>query len=73
MMSPTQPALSAAADQCSDTTLPQGVGPAIHAMQGCPIWHSQQLFADASELFIEHAGALYRLRITQANKLILTK
>lgn len=35
--------------------------------------HSQQLFGVANELLIEHAGFTYRLRITSANKLILTK
>jgi hemin uptake protein HemP len=31
------------------------------------------LFAGRSELTIRHAGQLYRLRITRAGKLILTK
>ncbi len=35
--------------------------------------HSRQLFGVANEVLIEHAGFTYRLRITQANKLILTK
>lgn len=34
---------------------------------------SQQLFKLTNEILIEHAGFTYRLRITQANKLILTK
>jgi hemin uptake protein HemP len=34
---------------------------------------SQQLFGLAREVLIEHAGFTYRLRITSANKLILTK
>ena len=34
---------------------------------------SKQLFGVANEVLIEHAGSTYRLRITQANKLILTK
>jgi hemin uptake protein HemP len=34
---------------------------------------SQQLFGRSNEVLIEHAGFTYRLRITQANKLILTK
>ncbi len=34
---------------------------------------SRQLFGVANEVLIEHAGFTYRLRITQANKLILTK
>jgi len=32
-----------------------------------------QLSAGARELLIEHAGQLYRLRLTAQNKLILTK
>jgi hemin uptake protein HemP len=35
--------------------------------------HSQHLFGVSNEVLIEHAGSTYRLRITQANKLILTK
>jgi hemin uptake protein HemP len=35
--------------------------------------HSASLLGAARELLIEHAGCTYRLRVTQANKLILTK
>ena len=34
---------------------------------------TDELFRGTQQLLIEHAGALYRLRITQNNKLILTK
>ena len=34
---------------------------------------SQVLFGAARELLIQHNGALYRLRMTRAGKLILTK
>ena len=34
---------------------------------------SEQLFAGAAELQIEHRGALYRLKQTALGKLILTK
>ena len=34
---------------------------------------SRTLFAGQREITIRHHGALYRLRITQQNKLILTK
>ncbi len=37
------------------------------------VLNSRQLFSAADEILIEHAGFIYRLRITQANKLILTK
>lgn len=33
---------------------------------------SAELFGDTREIVIEHAGRLYRLRITQNGKLILT-
>lgn len=49
----------------------------VQAASGSPsrqrVLHSQQLFGAANEVLIEHAGFTYRLRITQANKLILTK
>lgn len=34
---------------------------------------SGDLFGDAQEILIEHAGQEYRLRITRQGKLILTK
>lgn len=34
---------------------------------------SNDLFGDAREILIEHAGQEYRLRITRQGKLILTK
>jgi hemin uptake protein HemP len=34
---------------------------------------SASLFGSRRELLIEHAGSLYHLRITQNNRLILTK
>ena len=34
---------------------------------------ADELFGGRREIVIEHAGAQYRLRITRANKLILTK
>ncbi len=47
--------------------LPEGMNPAV------PEWSSLDLFKGAKELLIRHNGADYRLRITAANKLILTK
>jgi hemin uptake protein HemP len=38
-----------------------------------PEWNSRDLFKGAKEISIHHNGAEYRLRITAANKLILTK
>lgn len=42
-------------------------GPAL------PCLRSDQLFGGTREVLIEHSGTYYRLRITQSNKLILTK
>lgn len=38
-----------------------------------PEWNSIDLFKGSKEISIQHNGADYRLRITAANKLILTK
>ena len=38
-----------------------------------PCVRSDSLFGKAREILIEHGGALYRLRVTSSNKLILTK
>jgi len=38
-----------------------------------PEWTSLDLFKGSKEISILHNGAEYRLRITAANKLILTK
>jgi hemin uptake protein HemP len=37
------------------------------------VYASDELFRGVREITITHAGASYRLRITHANKLILTK
>jgi hemin uptake protein HemP len=37
------------------------------------VLHSQQIFQGQREIWIEHAGVRYRLRITRRNKLILQK
>ncbi|HEU4709581.1 MAG TPA: hemin uptake protein HemP [Methylophilaceae bacterium] len=36
-------------------------------------WDSRELFGEAKELVISHAGSEYRLRLTSQGKLILTK
>ncbi|MYM98230.1 hemin uptake protein HemP [Duganella vulcania] len=61
------------------TTLP-ATPPAIHAaaVVGAPVAvptkriTSASLMGDGREVEIEHSGRIYRLRITQLNKLILT-
>jgi hemin uptake protein HemP len=40
---------------------------------GVTQWSSKELFRGTREVLIEHFGVAYRLRITHANKLILTK
>ncbi|MFD1625268.1 hemin uptake protein HemP [Azospirillum griseum] len=44
-------------------------GPAL----SLPIVESAGLMAGSREIVIQHAGQSYRLRVTRANKLILTK
>ena len=38
-----------------------------------PIWDATILFGSAREVWIEHHGERYRLRITRRGRLILTK
>jgi hemin uptake protein HemP len=38
-----------------------------------PCMRSEELFGKQREIMIQHAGSLYRLRLTHSNKLILTK
>lgn len=38
-----------------------------------PVFRAEELFRSGKEIWIEHAGNLYRLRITRRNKLILQK
>jgi hemin uptake protein HemP len=46
--------------------------PALNGLSGCR-FDSRELFKSRQEVLIEHAGQVYRLRITRQNKLILTK
>ncbi len=38
-----------------------------------PVLDAQQIFSGRREIWIEHEGVRYRLRITRRNKLILQK
>jgi len=40
---------------------------------GLPCVRSEDLIGKDREIMIEHSGVYYRLRVTRANKLILTK
>ncbi|TCJ15520.1 hemin uptake protein HemP [Parasulfuritortus cantonensis] len=44
----------------------------IPSKPSCPVYRSEALFAGAKVLVIVHDGREYQLRITNANKLILT-
>jgi hemin uptake protein HemP len=46
-----------------------------HASPSPPprVVHAEELFLGAKEIWIEHAGRRYRLRVTRRNKLILQK
>jgi hemin uptake protein HemP len=48
---------------------PHGAKPTSPA---CPTYTSEQLFAQGKVIVIVHGGREYQLRITSANKLILT-
>ncbi len=43
------------------------------AIASLPVVESARLMAGGREIVIQHAGQSYRLRVTRANKLILTK
>ncbi|MGE0114021.1 MAG: hemin uptake protein HemP [Steroidobacteraceae bacterium] len=59
---------SATVSQTSDESRPR-----VTRISRSRCFHSEALFGKEREVQIEHAGFTYRLRITQANKLILTK
>ncbi|MFY3742596.1 hemin uptake protein HemP [Anaeromyxobacter sp. Red801] len=50
-----------------------GGGAAARAPAGARRTSTAALLGDARELVIEHAGEVYRLRLTSKGKLILTK
>ena len=62
-----QPPLRGNAEVRSPADEQSARGPAI------PLIRSGDLFGKGREIFIEHDGAYYRLRLTHSNKLILTK
>ena len=47
-------------------------GPAAQAASRTPRFKSEELFQQQREVEIDHQGRIYRLRLTQMNKLILT-
>ena len=66
-MNMTKPKLSTAGDDAQKREATTPFGPAT------PCVRSADLFGIDREIMIEHLGAYYRLRLTRANKLILTK
>jgi len=65
-----KPTLHRRTPTSATTPVKEAVGTATSVVDVTP---SNELFGSRRELVIEHAGFLYRLRITQNNKLILTK
>jgi hemin uptake protein HemP len=49
------------------------VGDAPESRSGDLVVRTEELFGDLREIWIEHDGERYRLRITRRNKLILQK
>jgi len=57
----------------TDTNEDEPVTPLSADAPPSPIVQADQLFAGHREIWIEHHGVRYRLRITRRNKLILQK
>lgn len=53
--------------------VPRAPQPAAREETSLPRWDSQTLLGAQREAVIEHRGEHYRLRLTAAGKLILTK
>ncbi|MBW3097710.1 hemin uptake protein HemP [Pseudohoeflea coraliihabitans] len=56
----------------SSESIPAPATPASFAPQ-IPVFDSKQLFGTSNEIGITHQGALYRLKITRQDRLILNK
>jgi len=60
--------------RASNSATPRPVGASARTGSGTPqTLESRQLFGNAREVLIRHGAETYRLRQTQAGKLILTK
>jgi len=57
----------------SDTPRPPQPQPEQPPPAETPCLSTRELFRGAREIWIEHDGVLYRLRLTRRNKLILQK
>lgn len=69
-MTSNRDAPSLSAPDTADARLPRYP---LHPGTSIPVLRSSDLFGTAREILLEHGDALYRLRITHSNKLILTK
>lgn len=56
-----------------DRTSPEPPQPGVHVPPSLKLYRSEELFAGARIVCIEHAGAIYKLQITSRGKLILQK
>ncbi len=59
--------MSEAQDSAQEKTPPYGENPLPRVLR------AEELFAGDQEIWIEHSGVRYRLRITRRNRLILQK
>jgi hemin uptake protein HemP len=57
----------------AETSKPAEPTPEQPRRETLPILSTQELFRGRREIWIEHEGVCYRLRITRRNKLILQK
>jgi hemin uptake protein HemP len=69
MPSPDAPSPEPPASGSEDDPVPSPPRASPHPT----IFHTEDLFGSAQEIWIEHAGEMYRLRITSRGKLLLTK
>jgi hemin uptake protein HemP len=56
-----------------DRTPPEPARPGVNVPPALKLYRSEELFAGARVVCIEHAGAIYKLQITSRGKLILQK
>lgn len=57
----------------ADTIRTESTTAAAPAREAPAVLESRDLFAGRTEILIRHDGALYRMKITRQNKLILNK
>lgn len=60
-------------DSMTATMVAPALSSAPHVPVNLPLLISEELFQGQREVLIQHAGELYRLRLTRNGKLILNK